>query len=275
MTVEAFLANADHYLHRCDVLLFKGKRSLPSRLIRWSTESHFSHAALLFLLPHRDKGFDSTFLLESTSGGVDLTDLREYLVDRSHKYDVAIKRLEADWFDADVRKEVRGHMLNFIKAKYDFGTIGKLAAATLRRVLFGVQRRFRRDLEDALRKTKDEFVPGRFICSGFVQYGFCATVQRLEEAEELPSGTLRQVAFKRGVSSVADDAAILSTTPQDLAMSEKLTWKYVIREGLVYAVSRAEQVERLLARTADRDALLELQQASAQEAPPIDTRLLN
>lgn len=242
------MKDAHLYLNRCDVVLCSG-RSPFSRLIRWATKSRFSHAAMVFLIPDKQQGFDNTFILESNSKGVDLTNLRYYLVDQANSYDIAIKRLEAKWFDVDVRKQVRGHMLNFIKAKYDFRTLSKLGGTTLRQILFGIQRGLRRkSFEDALRNTKDEFVPGRFICSGFVQYGFCATVERLEDDDKLPAGALQQVAFKEGVSSSSDGATILSTTPADLAKSDKLNWKYVAIQGEVHRVTGEAEVTRLFAR---------------------------
>lgn len=244
--VDEFLADANLYLQRCDVVLCSG-RSLLSRIIKWATKSVFSHAAMVFLIPDRKQGFDSTFILESSSEGVDLTNLRHYLVDEADKYNVAIKRLDADWFTVDVRKKVRGHMLNFIKAKYDYRTLSKLGGITLRRILFGIQRGLRRkSFEDALRSTDDEFVPGRFICSGFVQYGFCATVSRLESDGVLPAGSLQEVAFKEGVSPGSDDAAILSATPADLAKSDKLSWQYIAVQGQVHRVIDEAHVSRLL-----------------------------
>jgi hypothetical protein len=245
--VDEFLKDAHLYLNRCDVVLCSGT-SLYSRLIRWATKSRFSHAAVVFLIPDKQQGFDNTFILESNSKGVDLTNLRHYLVDKANSYDIAIKRLEAKWFDVDVRKQVRGHMLNFIKAKYDFRTLSKLGRTTLRRILFGIQRLRRKSFEDALLYTEDQFVPSRFICSGFVQYGFCATVERLEHDGKLPAGALQQVAFKEGVSSSSDGPAILSTTPADLEKSDKLNWKYVAVQGQVHRVTGEDEASRLFAR---------------------------
>jgi hypothetical protein len=75
MPVDAFLKDAHLYLKRCDVVLCSG-RSVFSRLIKWATKSVFSHAALVFLIPDKQQGFDNTFILESNSKGVDLTNLR-------------------------------------------------------------------------------------------------------------------------------------------------------------------------------------------------------
>lgn len=245
--VDEFLRDAHLYLNRCDVVLCSGKRPY-SRLIRWATKSLFSHAAIVFLIPDREQGFNNTFILESNSKGVDLTNLAHYLVHEASSYDIAIKRCEAEWFEVDVRKQVRGHMLNFIKAKYDFRTLSKLGRTTLRRILFGLQRLRRKSFKEALRYTEDEFVPSRFICSGFVQYGFCATVEPLERDGKVPQGALQQVAFKEGISSSDDGAVILSTTPADLAKSDKLAWKYAAVRGRVYQVTSEDEVNRLLDR---------------------------
>jgi hypothetical protein len=247
MTVAEFLAG-DH-LRRGDIVLCRGRRGMVSRLVRWATRSHFSHAAMVFLVPARDDGFDRAFLIESVASGVDLTPLAYYVEQESGRYDVAIKRLDAPWFTVDVGRQVRGWMLNLIKATYDYGTVWRLAGHALRRLVFGVGARtvgLRRMIER--RERRGGRVPGDFICSGFVQYGYYRAIEQLVGRGQLPAACLRAVMFSPALPPEPDEADLVAVTPEDLARAPHLAWKYVIREGLVFAVSSRREAYALLLR---------------------------
>lgn len=248
ITAEAFLAG--NYLQRADIVLCRGKRSLFSKLIRWATKSHFSHAALVFLIPSRHEGFEKTFLVEAVPSGVDLTDLSHYLIDKRAEYDVVIRRFERDWFSSDVQKLVRGHMLDFIKADYDFRAIWHQALAAIRRLWFGLRAGFQ-GLGRTVRAAHDSgrLAPTQFVCSGFVQYGFVSAIRRLAKAGMLPDAAVAEVLFNPDLTPRSDTSAILATTPEDLARSPHLAWKYVIVKGKAYAVSSAAEAAKLLGET--------------------------
>ncbi len=250
--VQDFLAQ--NQLRRADIVLCRGKKSLFSRLIRWATRSHFSHAAIVFVIPSQDKGFDNTFLMESVTSGVDITDIRHYAIDEWRSYDLAIKRLEAPWFATgpgaeDFRRLVRGCMLNFVKADYDYLNVWRIAVEVVRRFVFGVRVRFG-GLEPTLRKAyaKGQLAPGSFICGGFVQYGFYDAVKRLVDADRLTDAELAEVVFNPKASARPDTPTLLSTTPEDLAQAEQLSWKYVIIDRYVYEVADKEEAYALIAR---------------------------
>ncbi len=250
--VRDFLAQDK--LKHADIVLCRGKKSLFSRLIRWATKSNFSHAAIVFVIPDKDKGFENTFLIESVTSGVDITDLRHYAVDKWREYDVAIKRLEAPWFSddpgsEDIRRLVRGSMLDFIKAEYDFLTVWRLALKVAQRLLFGVRVRLF-GLEPTLRSTyaRKKLAPGYFICSGFVQYAFYDAVRRLVTKGRLTPAHLREVIFHPPTSARPDTAKLLSTTPEELAQAEQLSWKYVIIDRYVYEVTDKAEAYALIAR---------------------------
>lgn len=247
MPVADFLANADRHLRRSDIVLCRGKKSLFSRLIRWATKSQYSHAALIFLIPQFDAGFRNTFLIESVPNGVDVTDLRHYVVDRADDYDVVIRRLDQPWFTEDAQRLVRGRMLDFIKADYDFATIWTMAKSVFQRIVFGIQTRVS-GLEKALRSAhaKDRLAPAQFICSGFVQYGMAATVRQLVEDGKLPASCIDSVLFRPGLSPDADADALLSATPEDIAATDKLQWLYVFIKKQVHRVATRAEVDRLL-----------------------------
>lgn len=246
MPVKDFLANADRHLQRSDVVLCRGQ-SLFSRSIRWATKSPFSHAALVFLIPQFDAGFRNTFLIESVPNGVDVTDLRHYVVDRAGDYDVVVRRLDQPWFTEDVQRTVRGRMLDFIKADYDFATVWTIAKSVFERILFGIHARVS-GLENALRAAhaKDKLAPAQFICSGFVQYGMAATVRQLVEDGKLPASCIEAVLFHPGLTVDSDVDALLSTTPEDIAATDKLQWMYVFTKKQVHRVATRAEVDRLL-----------------------------
>jgi len=249
MPVRHFLANAERYLQRGDVVLCKGKASLFSWAIRWWTNSHFSHAALVFAVPSAEEGFERTFLIEAGTSGVDITDLKHYAVDAAAFYDLAVKRLEQPWMTVEVQRAVRGHMLNFIKASYDYAKVVALARSLLSNVSFGLNAPIV-GIDRAVRRSYrlSRVAPSQFLCSGFVQYGFISAVRRLIEREQLPPSALDDVTFNDRLGRLADEPAILATTPQDFAQSAKLAWRFVIRRGHVHRVTTYQEVDRILRR---------------------------
>jgi len=95
MPVEDFLAGK--FLERADVVLTRREWDVASWAIRWATNSPFSHSAMVFTGPQFESGYTSTFVIEAGTGGVDLTNLRDYIADKSAF--IAIKRFRKEWFD--------------------------------------------------------------------------------------------------------------------------------------------------------------------------------
>jgi hypothetical protein len=264
MPVEDFLAGA--YLNRADVVLTRRAWSLSSWVIRWSTSSPFSHAALVFTGPQFESGFSNTFVIEAGTDGVDLTDLRDYIADKSTY--LAVKRVKKPWFDEPKQSRVRGLLLDKIKASYDYWAIGGIA----RNLWFGVERSVRGDqptLESF--EQRDWDAPNEYICSGLVQLGFFEAIMEYIKSDELPGSVLSQVVFDQQASAYlpqtdedwsyvepeqAKSMAVLfykqqhlrfnSVTPENLAASDKLEWLYFIKDGLVYRVSSYEEVRKLI-----------------------------
>ena len=243
--VEAFLQGA--YLDRADIVLCRGKTNWFAKLIEWGTRSAFSHAALVFVVPQGETGFRNTFVIESVTRGVDLTDLRHYVVERQKDYDVAVLRLERDWLTDDIKRLVRGYMLDYIQADYDYGTIWKLARRIVRTIVFGVKAR-RHGMKHAVAefRRRRKLVPGSFICSGFVQYGYYTAIDTLVQKGELPRERLAEVAFAAGSRPPVRTVDLISTTPEDIAACTRLRWKYVITAGNAYAVSGPQEAYELL-----------------------------
>lgn len=245
MPVADFLAGS--YLEPADVLLMRQRQSLFARMVRLFTGSFFSKAALVFLVPHHENDFDSTFIIEANFKGVDLTDLASFFAAKERTYVVAVKRYERDWFQTEERNLVRGFMLSQIKSGYDFSRlIDNLWAAlgtsgfVVLRLLLGprwvLRQVFKRG--DADRITK-------FIGPGFVQWGYRQTARALVEQGALPAQTMDDVIFSNrltdelaaGRAARIDDDTLLSITAEDLATSRKLAWKYAIIDGQVHEIA--------------------------------------
>ena len=260
--IDTFLQG--HYVDRADVVLTRRTGDITAAVIRWATNSPFSHAALVFTGPQFDSGISGTFVIESGTSGVDLTKFTDYTSNRSTF--VAIKRLRKDWFTAPRQSRVRGVLLDKIKDTYDFWTIWRIA----RNIWFGVRSKVqsKEKVVEAYRKN-DWSPPNEYICSGLVQVGFVEMAVEAIKRGELSPEVLREVVFHKNAESRlpppgtwkylgedAKDTAInfrdvlsdelFSVTPEDLAQTDKLEWLYFIKNGLVHKVSSYAEVLKLI-----------------------------
>lgn len=253
-----------HYLDRADVVLTRRTGDLTAAVIRWATGSPFSHAALIFTGPQFDSGISGTFVIESGTSGVDLTQFTDYTSNKSTF--IAIKRLRKDWFTAPRQSRVRGVLLDKIKATYDFWAIARIA----RNIWFGVQSKVRTKEKTVETYRKNEWTPpNEYICSGLVQNGFIEMAVEAIKRGELSPEVLREVVFHKGAESrlpppgtwkyLGEDAKetainfrdvlsdeLYSVTPEDLAQTDKLEWQYFIKDGLAYKVSSYADVMKLI-----------------------------
>jgi len=261
--VEDFLAGK--YLERADVVLTRRAWDVASWAIRWATNSPFSHAAMVFTGPQFESGYTSTFVIESGTSGVDLTNLRDYIADKSAF--IAIKRFKQPWFDEAKQSRVRGLLLDKIKASYNYWAIGTIA----RNLWFGVERSVSGDQKTMRRFRERKWdAPTEFICSGLVQIGFVEAALEYIKAGTLPPTALNEVVFEKEAATRLPERddwgyldaesskttavlfrkqnfdALQSVTPEDLASSEKLEWLYFIKNGLVYKVTSYADVRKLI-----------------------------
>ena len=266
MSVAEFLSG-DH-LNRADVVLMRKNGDLRSWLIQWATRGSFSHAALVFLVPHEEKGFNNTFVIESASNGVDLKNLATYLNDKRQV--VGIKRLKGSWFDERAQSLVRGRMLNSIQSSYSYATMLRLGWAFFNELAFGIKARIwgaRSAIQGRRRRTLQP--PSAFICSGLVQLGFLNVVAEQVAMGYLLPQRVAQVVFQEDVArflprdwaqfSDAEQYEIMwdfvtgfqdvleAVTPEDLAVSSQLEWAFVVRDCLVHKVTSPEHARKLLA----------------------------
>ncbi len=264
MPVEDFLAG--NYLERADVVLTRHDWDFASWAIRWATNSPFSHAAMVFTGPQFESGYSNTFVIESGTKGVDLTNLRDYIADKSAF--LAIKRFRRDWFDEGKQARVRGLLLDKIKSTYNYWAIVHI----VRNLWFGVQQKVQGENRAMHHNREREWnVPNEFICSGLVQIGFVEAVIEYIKAGQLPPSAINDVVFEPEAATrlpqkedwgyldpeSSKSTAVLfrkqnfdalqSVTPEDLAASDKLEWLYFIKNGLVYKVSTYAEVKKLSA----------------------------
>ncbi len=260
--VSEFLAGK--YLDRADVMLTRRSGDIASSLIRWATNSAFSHAAMIYTAPQFDQGISDTFVIEAGTSGVDLTQFSYYAQNRSSF--VAIKRLKKNWFQPALQSRVRGVLLDKIKDTYDFWTIWRI----VKNIWFGVAAKVqtKEKTVEAYHK-RDWEPPNEYICSGLVQIGFVQAVIEGIRRGELSPELLRDVVFSKSAESRlpqpgdwkylgadAKETAInfqdvlndelYAITPEDLAQTEKLEWLYLIRDNKVHKVSSYADVLKLV-----------------------------
>ena len=231
MTVKAFFSNADRHLNLGDILLSRSP-TLASKLVRIFSGNFFSHAALIFLLPRKKEHFSHTFVIESLFKGVGIANLETYVSGRKPIEEVGILRLQGKGFAQDFFKRANGLLLNEVNKPYDFPRLWRIAFATL----FGLQQAMRRMQRRP--SVYRRWFPRQFICSGFIQYG-------LYQAAEVSKLETSRVILKNGLKDPSPDE-MMGITPEDLATSNKLTWKYVIRHGWVYEADNYDLAKRII-----------------------------
>ena len=252
---------AGPYLEASDVLLMRQRSSWFARLNRILTRSYFSKAALVFLVPHREQDFNSTFLIEATFSGVDLTDLASFFAAKEHQFVVAVKRLEVPWFEQEERNLVRGFMLQHVHAGYDYGQLLENLVSSLDRSRFVLLRFFLGPARAirAITKTRDPNKLNRFVGPGFVQWGFVETARFLIGQGLLSEAAMSDVLFHRrllathregmaaeGTAPQFTDEDVLGVTAEDLAKTPKLAWKYAIVDGEVYEIATEAEFKKII-----------------------------
>jgi hypothetical protein len=226
VSTEHFLDHAEDYLRKGDIVLSRAP-TLVSWLIRKTTGSPFSHAALVFLVREPNEGYGNTFLLESTRDGVGLANLRHLIGGAVQQEDIVVLRFKDQSLTPDFFKHVRGLMLDHVKADYDMGRVLRMGVSFLfgtRLAVAKVRGDAKKAMQTAVRRTKlKKWLPPQFICSGFIQYGLvkAAIVKGLDP---------ERVILREDLSTTNNDD-LLAVTPDDIATSDKLEWLYVIKNG--------------------------------------------
>jgi hypothetical protein len=239
-------------LRAADILLVHAKHNLWSWLIRLGTHCYWNHALIVYSPADMEQDFMSTVVIDAkTSGTIVMDRIGKYL-NKPDKYDFAVKRLEADWFqgensasDLDFRNHICAVALNEVEIKIGLRiteAIDKLIRQCI--VIF----RFLR------RKLRAIYVPPNlpwnirpiqvkaFTCGGFVQWCYFKGVTRKIEESGADRSWLKEVIFNPRAMKEPTPFELLTTTPADLANCSKLSWKYIIKNGTIKEVPRSEEV---------------------------------
>ena len=245
-------------LKRADILVARSKGSLLGWLIRFGTNSYWNHAAMVYVIKNPELGYDSTFIIESGGSGIDIHSIGHYF-ERPKKYDVGIKRLDRDWFQNDredgglrFRRRVRGFALEEIDDKYNHRLIVDIARRILRQLVLAaifpwLRRKAPSQRRARIPKVVRKLDINAYICSGFVQWAYYRGVAKvLAETGDTDRQKLKDVVFNPEVGQDDSEEALLSTTPADLASSDKLAWKYIVKDGVVWEVKDQEDVDAVL-----------------------------
>ena len=250
------ILNAPDGMQRMDIFLTSHKGNIVSDLIKWGTNSFFSHAAATFLLPNCDAGFDHAFVMEAFGRGVEVRNAEKYF-GHPENYDFAIVRVKDPWIGGsgdpaeNLRKLARGRMLEHIEATYDRWRFLEIAWDVLfRRPAYLIQsyRESRHRDRTALRLHRMQ-APRQFVCSTFVSYAFYETARQHGSLEQKPDkytpSVLFHPDFAHGIppgmkqSEIVD--RVLTTSPADLVRSDLLEWRWMVVNGKAERVTSREE----------------------------------
>jgi len=113
------LEDAISHLKIGDIILIRGKETLAGRLIRKTTNSYWSHVAMVFDVPqYGSGGYD--VLIAETNDRIEIHRLNFYLQDPD-LWDMGIKRLRG--LTDTERDRFRGFFLDSVDAPYDYRRI--------------------------------------------------------------------------------------------------------------------------------------------------------
>ena len=196
------------YMRVSDVVLRVNlnPKDVFSRIIRFATNSAWSHTALLYLISDPPQGYDNTFLVEAMTSGIRVASWRNEVFP-FETFTVGIRRLPLDWYaetphdiarrdpnDPEdtpgiaLLRHVRGMALDQVNGLYDENAIFEMVALYAERV---AKRHFAAIPEIAaaadnaanlFRKWDESDANAssvlRFICSGLVQHSFFSALRR-------------------------------------------------------------------------------------------------
>ena len=233
-----------------DILLVHTRRSLWSWLIRIGTHCYWNHALMVCRAGESDQDFNNALAVDAkTDGSIVISKVDEYLK-RPDKYDVAVKRLKADWFDdgdqfavSDLHSRICHIAMNEVELK-----LSRRSTRRKNQIVrqFTVIWRFvRRKIHKAYKQPGLPWstLPAQvkaFTCGGFVQW--CYYMGVLKTIKEKNKSRLPDVIFNPRIEKEPTPFGLLTTTPADLANCNKLSWEYVIKDGVMKEVSTDEDV---------------------------------
>jgi hypothetical protein len=242
-------------LKRADILLAHSKRSYWGWLIRLGTGCYWNHAFILYAVKDPKQGYDEALIIDLRTGSVHMDSIAHYF-EYPNRYDVAVKRFDEGWFQND--RELGG--ISYCRTVCDiarrettdkFGTrlvrVGRGILRQARLAYRFARRRVRypRPNKKGLSPITKRLKISAYGCGGFVQWSYHQGVSQILGESQGRMG-LADVIFNPRLVEPVTQYDLLSTTPADLARSDKLSWKYIIKDGVVWEASSAAEVSSIL-----------------------------
>jgi len=244
-------------LRMADILLIHSKRNLWGWLIRLGTRCYWNHALMVCNVEEPGAGYDKTIVVDpKTAGGIEMGYAAQYL-GKPDRFDVAVKRLETDWFqDGSASEDLLFPRRVCAIAEKEAGVKGaaqkwKLFRKILRQITI-IFRFLRRKIktphaEIRLRRIVHPLDVRAYTCSGFIQWCYYKGVSRVLKEGGQGKSRLKEVIFNPRLKKRITPFDLLTTTPADLARCDRLSWKYVLIDGKTRQVSSGDEVCRILA----------------------------
>ncbi len=242
-------------LRGSDIILEHSRGSLWGWLIRHATGNYWNHALMVCTVrDYLSRGYDTTILADPRMGGIRIDSMPRYL-QRLDRYDFAITRLDEDWFQGDsglcYRTAISDIALREATDRYESRYLLRLVRRTIRQIKLAHRFLWQKGRHP---KPKKKHVPRiakplnvkAYSCGGFVQWAYYRGVSRIVNADHTDRSRLKEVILNPRLSGEASDVELLSTTPADLARSERLSWKYLVRNGEVWEVSSRQEADYIL-----------------------------
>jgi hypothetical protein len=242
-------------LKRADILLAHSKGSYWGWLIRLGTGCYWNHAFILYIVRDPNQGYDEALIIDPRMGIIHMDNITHYF-EKPDRFDVAVKRLDKEWFQNDSEigwlpycQTVCDIALRETADKVDTRLV-RVSRGILRQVRLAYRFARRKIRYPRLGKKRLSSITERlkisaYGCGGFVQWCYHQGVSRVLR-ESLDKTRLKDVIFNPRLVEPVTQRDLLSTTPADLAGSDKLSWKYVIKDGAVWEVSSEEEVSSIL-----------------------------
>jgi hypothetical protein len=238
-----------------DILLTHSKGSFWGWLIRLGTRSHWNHALILYTVRDSKQDSNEVLIIDPKMGSIHIGNITRYF-EKPNRFDVAVKRLDKEWFqnDSDAGRlsyceAVCEFALREATNKFDTRLIrvGRGILRQIRLVYRFVRRKIKYPRPDKKRLSSitERLKISAYGCGGFVQWCYYQGVSWiLRKSQDTTS--LEDVIFNPRLVEPITQRDLLSTTPADLAGSDKLSWKYIIKDGTVWEVSSKEEVSSIL-----------------------------
>lgn len=238
--------DVERRLSRADIILTRSG-GLASRVIRQFTQSYWNHAAIVFVLSDAasgsQQGYQSTFILEAESQGVDAHPIDKYLYNEHQ--DMVILRFPDSALPAERRvdflRRVRGFALEEIDAVYSYSTLLRVAekiVGPLGWILKPVIRAGR-----VLGSFNRKKAINAFVCSGVVQYAYYRACRRTDPddgsrwAPFFEDGeNLENLIVNPDIRAAVDHQALFRTIREQLELTTPADFSWAVADNRLECV---------------------------------------